>query len=264
MHRFFASPEVLAQDPVVLTGSQARQIRQVLRLRLGERVMLLDGTGEAAEAMLIALDARCARFRVERRCRADGEPSVHITLHQAVLKGERFAWALQKGAEVGVGRFAPIVCERSIVDDLGAIQGKYGRWRRIIQEAAEQSGRALLPELMPAQLFSNAVASAAPALVNGAGPERTPPGEGATAPIRLMAWEEEQALRLSDALRDCNLAPGARIEVFIGPEGGFTQREVDLARSFGLARVSLGRRLLRAETAGVVAATAILCAVRDL
>ena len=108
MHRFFISPEAFTDQPVVLTGDQAHQIRRVLRLRLGERVTLLDGQGFAYEAILIALGETDARFQVVSRWRPSGEPGTHITLYQAVLKGDNFTWALQKGTEVGVSRFVPI------------------------------------------------------------------------------------------------------------------------------------------------------------
>ena len=159
MHRFFVSPEAFATHPVILTGDQAYQIRRVLRLRLGERVTLLDGQGYAYEAVLLALDVADAKFQVVRRSTIEGEPRTQITLYQAVLKGDNFAWALQKGTEVGVARFVPMVCERNVVDDLDAVEGKRERWQRIIQEAAEQSGRGRRPELAPAELFRQAVAA---------------------------------------------------------------------------------------------------------
>jgi 16S rRNA (uracil1498-N3)-methyltransferase len=128
MHRFFVSPEAFASHPVVLTGDQAHQIRRVLRLRLGERVTLLDGQGFAYEAILIALGETDAKFQVVKRWAASGEPLTHVTLFQAVLKGDNFTWALQKGTEVGVSRFVPTICARNVVDDLDAAEGKRERW----------------------------------------------------------------------------------------------------------------------------------------
>lgn len=241
MHRFFVPAKALASHPVVLTGDQAFQIRRVLRLRLGESVVLLDGLGYAHEAILVALGDTDARFQVLRRAAAAGEPQTFVTLYQAVLKGERFGWALQKGTEVGISRFVPIVCERNVVDDLDAVEGKRERWTRIIQEAAEQSGRGKLPELAPAQLFQQAVS----------------PGRAGDV-LRLIPWEGERETSLRQALAGCNFAAGARIELFVGPEGGFAEAEIDLARRYGVRPVSLGPRILRAETAGMVAAALIL------
>jgi len=245
MHRFFVAPDVLEHQPVVLTGEQAHQVRHVLRMRPGERATLLDNLGSAYEAGLVSYGDSVAQFEIIRRWSATGEPRTHITLHQAVLKGERFGWALQKGTEVGVSRFVPVVCERNVVDNLGAAEQKRGRWERIIQEAAEQSGRARLPVLAPAQTFETVVQVKSSRLTT-------------SDPLRLMLWEEEGSIALRQALAGCNFAGGARIEVLVGPEGGFTAAEADLAKQWGALKVTLGPRILRAETAGVVAVAAIL------
>ena len=232
---------------MVLTGPQAHQVRRVLRMRLGERAVLLDGRGWACEGLLIAVSEADVRFQVLRRWQESGEPRTQITLLQAVLKGERFGWVLQKGTEVGVSAFMPVICERNVVDDMEAVEDKRERWERIIQEAAEQSGRAFLPQLLPAQLFQQA-----------AQPGSLPNKAGAAPPLRLMLWEGEQGASLNGALANCNFASGARIQVLVGPEGGFTEEEVHLARSYGIRTITLGPRILRADTAGVVAAAIIL------
>jgi len=256
MHRFFVSPQAFASHPVILTGDQAHQIRRVLRLRLGERVTLMDGQGYAYEAALIALGESDARFQVVQRQPAPSEPRTRITLYQAVLKGDNFAWVLQKGTEAGVSRFVPIVCERNVVDDLDAVEGKRDRWQRIIQEAAEQCGRGRLPDLAAAELFKQAIS--APSAV----PSHAAEPEGKM--LRLIPWEGERSLRLRDALAGCNFAAGARIEVFVGPEGGLTEEEVALARRYGVQPVTLGPRILRSETAGLVAVALILYEAGDI
>jgi 16S rRNA (uracil1498-N3)-methyltransferase len=241
VHRFFVPGGVLTQTPVVLTGDVAHQMRRVLRLAPGARVTLLDGEGSSYEAEVLAVTNRDVRLAVMGRADAAGEPGVRIVLHQAVLKGERFEWALQKGTEIGVSAFAPLVTERTIIDDLHAVEGKRERWQRIIREAAEQCGRGRAPVLLPGQLLRNAV--------------KSPAGEET---LRLIPWEGERSLKLGEALRACNLAPDARIELFVGPEGGFTDAEIDWAQRHGVKPVTLGPRVLRAETAGLVATTAIL------
>lgn len=258
MHRFFVPAAALAQQPVVLTGDQAHQIRRVLRMRVGERVTLLDGQGWAYEGVLIAVDEGNVRCQTLRRWEAAGEPRTHITLYQAVLKGERFSWALQKGVEVGVSAFAPLICERNVVDDLAAIESKRERWECIIREAAEQCGRGRLPELDQTQLFSQAASPSLPP------PCPSPGRRGAGGEVRLIAWEGEYSTTLRDALARCNWAAGARIQLFVGPEGGFTEDEIALARRCGVQPVTLGPRILRAETAGVIAAALILYEAGEL
>jgi 16S rRNA (uracil1498-N3)-methyltransferase len=248
MQHFFVPAEALTHQPVILTGEQARQVQRVLRMRPGEKLTLLDNLGAAYEAVLLGYGKDEARFQTLRRGQATGEPSLHITLCQAVLKGEHFAYALQKATEVGVSAFVPIICERNVVDDLDAIEGKRPRWQRILQEAAEQSGRGRIPTLAPAQLLADALA--------GEEAARAASGDGSV--LRLIPWEEERGVTLRDALVTCNLRVVKRIQVFVGPEGGFSAAEVELARAHGVRPVSLGARILRAETAGVVAAAAIL------
>jgi 16S rRNA (uracil1498-N3)-methyltransferase len=245
MHCFFVAPQVLDCQPVALDGEQAHQIRRVLRMRPGERVTLLDNRGWAYEATLLSYGDSDANFEIVGRRAAQGEPNTHITLYQAVLKGERFGWVLQKGTEVGISRFVPMVCERNVVDDPGATEQKRERWERIIREAAEQSRRGRLPVLDPAQSFEVAVQAGSPV-------------SSAHEPLRLILWEEECDTTLRQALAVCNFAGGARIELLVGPEGGFAAAEVASAECRGARRVSLGRRILRAETAGIVAAAAIL------
>jgi len=251
MHRFFVSPELLAREPVTLTGDQAHQIRRVLRLRLGDRITLLDNRGWAHEGILIASADDEARFQVVRRWEAGGEPRVRVVLYQAVIKGERFEWLLQKGTELGVSRFVPTICERNVIADLDAIEDKRPRWERIIQEAAEQSGRSRKPELAAAQLFQSAVQPI----------QRTAEADKT---LRLIAWEGERVATVRGMLSNRNLSPGARIDIFVGPEGGFTPPEVQSAQQYGLHPVTLGPRTLRAETAGIVASTIVLYEVGDL
>jgi 16S rRNA (uracil1498-N3)-methyltransferase len=251
MHRFFVAPEVFQRQPVALDGEQAHQIRQVLRMRPGERIVLLDNCGWAYEASLASYGDSAVQLEIVRHWAAAGEPRTHITLFQATLKGERFAWALQKGTEVGVSRFVPMICERNVVADLHALEQKRERWQRIVQEAAEQSGRARLPELAPVQTFESIVrAGSVPTAAAGI--------------ARLILWEGEHSLTLRQALGRCNFDAAARIEVLVGPEGGFTAEEADLAGRCGARRVTLGPRILRAETAGVVAAAAILYEAGEL
>jgi 16S rRNA (uracil1498-N3)-methyltransferase len=252
MQRFFVPQAILSHSPVVLTGDVAHQMRRVLRLAPGDRVLLLDGAGDSCEAEVEAISAKDVRLKVLCHEPAAGEPCVHITLYQAVLKGERFAWALQKGTEVGVSAFVPVITERSIIDDLQVVEAKRERWQRIIQEAAEQCGRGRVPALLPGQMLRHAI--------------KHPGWPGA---LRMIPWEGlagggENALGLASILGECNLNGGARIEVFVGPEGGFTDAEIDWARRHDVQPVSLGRRILRAETAGLVAAVGILYQAGEL
>jgi 16S rRNA (uracil1498-N3)-methyltransferase len=246
MHRFFVDPQILKAQAIILTGSQAHQVQNVLRLRPGDRVILLDNCGLACEAQLTGYGAKGAIFEPLHSWPASGEPRLHLTLYPALLKGERFEWVLQKGTELGIERFVPLVCSRNVVADQQAIHQKRERWERIIREAAEQAGRARLPELGQSLTFLDAIREMP------AGESGRADGEG----VRLIAWEGERATGLRAVLSQCNFASESRIKVFVGPEGGFTEDEVRLAWDSGVRPVSLGPRILRAETAGLVVAAA--------
>ena len=184
-----------------------------------------------------------------------GEPDVQITLYQSLLSREKSEWVLQKCTEVGVVRFVPVVTSRSVVRDCDSIgPNKLARWRRIITEAAEQSRRGRLPRLEPPLTFAEACQQAE-----------------ASGGLSLLAWEEEPATGLKAVLQASFEPPApnaqypiSNIQILIGPEGGFTPEEVKLARTHGVLPITLGRRILRAETAGLVAAAAIFYELNDL
>ena len=175
------------------------------------------------------------------------EPRTKITLYQSVLKGSRFEWALQKGTELGISEFVPIIASRCIVQNLADAEAKFPRWQRVILEAAEQCGRAKFPALLPALMFSTAC-------------ERAGAGKG----LALIPWEGETAFSLKWMLRPEAGERPFSISLFIGPEGGFTGEEVELAADYGIRAVTLGPRILRAETAGIAAAAAIFYEMGDL
>lgn len=212
------------------------QLSRVLRLRPGDRILLLDGHGQAAELELEALERQQIVGRIRARYPAGGEPDVHITAYLALSRPERFEWALQKGTEVGISAFVPLECERSLAAERADAR-KLERWQRIIREAAEQACRGRLPSLGVPQSFAAAC-------------------QGIAADLAMILWEGD-ASHLHTVLRDRRPQP-ATAAMISGPEGGLSDRELTCAREHGIIPVSLGPRILRAETAPVVAA-AILC-----
>jgi 16S rRNA (uracil1498-N3)-methyltransferase len=241
MHRFFVDPPVdLAPGAVVeLPSAVAHQVGRVLRLRPGDQVILLDGAGREAEVALTAFGRDAVRGEV-RACRVvPPPPGPAVTLYQAVLKGERFAWVLQKATELGVAAFVPVVTERTIVPWAEAADpARAGRWARIVREAAEQCRRATLPTLHPSLRWPDACRALA--------------DSGAAV---LLPWEESTA-PLGPALAAARAARA--VHAAIGPEGGLAPAEIDLARAAGLAPISLGPRILRAETAALAVCALLL------
>ncbi len=243
MHHFFVSRQDINDDRIVLRGATAHQIRDVLRMRPGDEVMLFDNTGWGYRVQLGAVEREAVHARVLDKSPWKTEAQTRVTLYQGLLKAGKFEWVLQKGTELGVAEFVPVLAARSIVgsmDDIG--DAKIHRWERIILEAAEQSGRAALPTLARPISFKQACEAAH---------QRG---------LALIPWEEERSFRLRQALQD---HASKHVSLMIGPEGGFAQEEVDIARAAGVIPVTLGPRILRAETAGLAAAAAVLYETGD-
>jgi 16S rRNA (uracil1498-N3)-methyltransferase len=236
MHRFFIPKEWIQQNNVTITGEPLHQIGYVLRLKPTDRIIVLDNSGWEFEVEIERISKEQAQGKVVSKKPGQGEPRIKITLYQALLKSDKFELVLQKGVELGVTAFVPFVSERCITRKESA--GKIERWGKIIQEAAEQSERLILPELHPLISFNEAC--------------------GMVKQPALMLWEEEKSLSLKQILQNPPFNHTANISLFIGPEGGFPESEQELARQHGIAIASLGKRILRAETAGLAAISAIL------
>lgn len=242
-HRFFVTPEAIQRDMIQFPQPIAEQIRNVLRLTQGERVIALMNDGWECDVIISAVSKlEVAGQIVGRRLNAN-EPRARVTLYQCLLKKDHFEWVLQKCTEIGVSRFVPVISRRTVVrDSKRANKSRSERWERILTEAAEQSGRGFIPFLDEPKAFDDALI------------------DSADSDLRVIAWEEEASQRFE-------VAPGSppgRIAVFIGPEGGFDRAEIERAREQGVQPITLGSRTLRAETAGIVLATLALHQTGDL
>ncbi|MCL4459797.1 MAG: 16S rRNA (uracil(1498)-N(3))-methyltransferase [Chloroflexi bacterium] len=267
MHRFFVSPQVFNRATAVITGPLVHQIVDVLRLGMGDRLLLLDNSGWQYQVVIKSVSPEQIIGSVEKKSLVTSEPRTKITVFQGLLRTNRFEFALQKCTEIGVVAFVPIICERSIIAEVREVSElKMGRWQRIIVEAAEQARRGKIPVLHPPMLFAQACKQA----------------RG----ISLLAWESQEALSIKAALHELSSdriweamhREGAKddqhsprkiewpfsVNLFIGPEGGFSAAEVEKARSYNIKPVSLGLRILRAETAAIVAASLILYETGDI
>lgn len=242
MHRFFVPPEWIQDTEARLEGAQARQVSRVLRARRGDRLVLMDGKGMECHAEVRAILDGAVKLRVIERRPAPPEPRLSITLYQGLLKGKKQDWVFQKGTEIGVSAFVPLLCDRCVT--IPSEERGDGRWAPVIKEAAEQCGRGQLPRLLPPAAFSQACREAArPA---------------------FLLWESPDAPSFKDALRRAPQSQPDQASIFVGPEGGFAPHEYSFGTECGLVPVSLGKRILRAETAGLVAAAMLLYEYGDL
>jgi 16S rRNA (uracil1498-N3)-methyltransferase len=238
MHRFFVPKESISVRHVVLSRSQAHQICNVLRLRVGDKIIILDNTGHEYDVALKEVTRNKAIGEILQKRPATGEPSTQLTLYQSILSREKFEWVLQRCTEVGVTRFVPIVTQRSIPYKIDSVTSKkFSRWQHIIQEAAEQSHRGRIPEIRNLIKFQDAIAS--------------------LDKFDIVVIASPAGKSLHQALGKTRTEP-IDIALFIGPEGGFTEQEVQTCCSTGAVTINLGKRILRTETAAVVASALIL------
>jgi len=240
MRRFFVAPELLQDDSFALLAEILQHLK-VLRIPQGGRIELFDGQGRLAQGIITELDKSGGRIVIEQRSRCPAEP-LSLRLIQGLPKGNKMDLVLQKGTELGITRFSPVYCRNGdVILPPGRLDGRTDRWRKIIREAARQSGRCHLPRLDEPV----ALESLLPRLEEE---------------LRLVPWEQA-AVPLQDRLQG---KPPQSASFLIGPEGGLTAPEVDLAMRNGFLAVSLGPRILRSETAGIAVASVLQYLFGDL
>lgn len=237
MHRFFVPSQSIHGQQVTLPAEAARQVRTVLRLHAGDEIEVLDGEGLAYRVELRHTGKKSASGRILETRAAGGEPAGPIVLCLALIRGDRFEWVLQKGTELGVTRFQPILTRRTVRGAPG--DSKWQRWQRIVREAAEQSGRGRLPALSEPLDFAQAVTACQGLTLF--------PALAATRPLAAALAQPQWPLTL-----------------FAGPEGGFTPEEVEAARAAGIEPVGLGPRILRTETAAITLLALATAALGEL
>lgn len=241
--RFLLEGQPLAPGlELALPDDIAHQARDVLRLAPGDTFHLLDGAGGEFPATITTLDRKHVTVHIGERIVGRADPAVRVVLCQGMLKAAKYEWVLQKGTELGVAAFVPLLCERAVAAAEEASDSKRRRWAKIVAESLEQCGGTRLPELAAPRPLMHALAG-------------LPPGA-----LALIPWEDAAARPLRAALQDALAAAGGlaaipEVRLFIGPEGGFSSGEVALATRAGAIPVTLGPRILRAETAAIVAAT---------
>ena len=236
MRRFFW-PDIAGRQ-VAITGTEAKHISRVLRMQPGDMLILFDGSGVDCIGTITRIGAESVVVDIIERKPSDRELPVRIVLFQAVLKSDHLDYAIQKCTEAGVYRFMPFISERCEKrPDEKAARKLVERENRIALEAAKQCGRSIVPEVTDILPFREA-AKAACSL-------------GGTI---LVAYEDEKKRTLKRALKK---AGSMQIALFIGPEGGFSKEEISVLKEYGAVSCSLGKRILRAETAGLAAAAMI-------
>lgn len=247
MSRRFYVETPIDGERVALEGALAQRLSKVLRLRAGEEITLFDGSGDDFRARIERLDARGGEAQVLERLAGAPESRTRVHLYQSITKGERFEWLVEKATELGVASVTPLITARSVVKTERGTE-RADRWRRIAIEAAEQCGRSVVPDLRSPREFDESVSEASGVL--------------------LLPYESANAsapnIRAALDARIDELFAAGEVSMFIGPEGGYEAAEVERAASSGATVVTMGPRVLRSETAGIVALTLVMQALGEL
>lgn len=245
MSRFFVKEADVHSDFIDITGEDVSHIRKVLRLRCGDQITVCDGKGNdyLVNIEQIENDQVCTRIISSKK--TETEPPIEVTLFQGIPKSDKMDWIIQKCVELGIHKIVPVHTERTIVkiESKKDAENKVGRWQRISSEAAKQCNRGIIPKVEYPVCFEEALKMA---------------GES---DLSIMPYEKEN----SQGLRSClTVQDIKKIAFFIGPEGGFSEKEVEKATLNGTSTVTLGPRILRTETAGITALTIIMYQLGDM
>lgn len=278
MTRLFVPREQWRGNTLSITGNDVHYITRVLRLGPGDALTVLDCEGRAFNAVIKTAGNREVRLDVVGEIKSDSESSVKVALFQAIPKGDKMDLVIQKAAELGVARIVPVVTDRVVVH-LDAARGakRLERWRKISAEAARQCGRTVAPEVEPVVAFEDALNLLAPyqkreEVKKGTGnfllksslspfSDESPFEASPLFHLGIMPWEGEESVSLRECLS--GKRPDA-VSIFVGPEGGFSLSEVYAARERGITTVTLGRRILRTETAGIITPALVMYALGEI
>jgi 16S rRNA (uracil1498-N3)-methyltransferase len=246
--RFFCPESLSPEASIDLPEDAARHACRVLRLRVGDELTLFDGRGGEYAARIAAVDRQRVRVDVGAWRDVECEAPIDVTLVQALQSGEKMDMTIQKAVELGVARIVPVASKRSVVRLEGArAQRRVDHWRAVVVSACEQCGRNRVPQVAEiTELGELADWLATPGSAGGV----------ANGDVLRLMLAPGAAQTLADVGRP---APGVRVELLIGAEGGLAPDEIDRARAAGYRALRLGPRVLRTETAGLAALAAIQC-----
>lgn len=235
MPRFFVSPNQINGARAIIEGSDVNHIAKVLRMKIGEELTISDGTGYDYFCTISKLDNDAVFLDIQNKWESFSELPVKVTLFQGLPKADKMELIIQKTVELGVHEIVPVAMSRSIVklDDKKASK-KVERWQSISESAAKQAGRGIIPKVTEPMTYAKALEYAK------------------EMDSILVPYENAEGIsytkEIIGGLKDCR-----RVAIFIGPEGGFAESEIEKATEAGAKIITLGKRILRTETAGLAA-----------
>ena len=233
MHRFFAEPGNIGEKEIIITGADVNHIRNVLRMRADEEVLIADGRGAEYRCKLTDIGENEVRVQILWKLDGNAELTSAVTLFQGLPKSDKMDLIVQKCVELGVDRIVPVSTKRAVVKlDAKKEQTRLKRWNTISESAAKQSGRGVIPEVSGVMTFGKALE------------------EAKKLDVLLIPYERAENMAETRRVMG-SIQPGQSVGIFIGPEGGFEESEVEEAVAAGAQAITLGKRILRTETAGL-------------
>ena len=237
MARFFVARKSINHQRATVEGPELDHLRKVLRLGPGDSIIVFDDAGWEHEAVIRSLSAQAAEIDVLRSFQAERESPLQLTLAVGLTKGEKMDFVVEKATELGAQAIVPFVSAYTVPKlDQRKIEKRGERWQKIALAAAKQCGRTRIPKIFPLRDFEDMV-------------------QHTTGPLNLLFWEKEA----HQTLKQVHATDPDAHSIFLvtGPEGGLSDQEADLAQQHGFKAIRLGRRILRAETAAVTAASLV-------
>lgn len=245
--RFYAPPDSIRGSVATLSADETHHLMHVLRMTPGDSAFVFDGCGNEYKCSFRGIRDKLAQLEIGDALSDIVESPIQLTLAQALAKGEKFDFIIQKATELGVSRIAPLMTRYADVRlDDQQVTRRVERWRRISLEALKQSGRRKLVQIMAPRTVRDFVSAA-----------ESPPVLHASHGLHpvLLLFSERGGIAATEALTQ--ISQSCPVVALIGPEGGWSDDELDLLRQYGCKSVTLGPRVLRTETAAIVAVTLI-------
>lgn len=232
MQTFIFNPDGLQGEYITIDGNEAHHIGNVIRLQKGEMIRLIDGSGLAFICEIAKKSTRTITCRIIKSVKNSGEATINVALALGLSAGIKFDVAIEKGTEIGVKQFVPLLTQKGKVKlgDKSTATRKLKRWQRVAEAAAKQAHRSIIPQIAPPMGYEEFVRS--------------------VSSERSLLFHPDSPLILTENI--LNSIPLSEIVLIIGPESGFTDEEIALAKNHKITCCSLGQRILRTETAGVV------------
>jgi len=224
MPKFFTKSDYIYDKELKIVGEDVSHISKVLRMSAGDNIIVCDGEGNDYDAVITSVSKTEVVAEITGKYVCDAEPCVNVTLYQALPKQGKMEYIIQKNTELGVSKIVPVYTKRCVVKP----SDKTERWSKVAESAAKQCGRGIIPQVMPVITFEEAIK------------------QMQDYDLALMPYECEEENGLKKVLQS---SVYKSVSIFIGPEGGFDLKEVETAINAGVKTVTLGKRILRTETA---------------